>query len=211
MVRDMPRVSEAHLEARRGQILAAARACFARNGFHSTTMQDVVREAGLSVGAVYRYFPSKNELIRAIAEGAIGNITGRLDAVVVERPLPPLGTLYRTILDLVDREAGPDGALRMAVQVWGEALRDPDLADHVSQVYRKVRERFVALAARAQADGLIGRGADAEQVGAVLFGMVHGYLLQRILIGDVDRDSYAAGIAALVDRTTLTPGADPAP
>ncbi|WP_412540983.1 TetR/AcrR family transcriptional regulator [Longispora sp. K20-0274] len=204
----MPRVSAAHLEARRGQILGAARACFARNGFHSTTMQDVVREAGLSVGAVYRYFPSKNELIRAIAEGAIGQVTARLDAVVVERPLPPLSALYRSILDLVDLEAGPDGALRMAVQVWGEALRDPDLAAHVSQVYRQVRDRFVALAERAQAEGTIGGQASPAQVGAVMFGMVHGYLLQRILIGDVDRDSYSAGIAALV-REVSGPGTSP--
>ena len=64
----VPRVSEAHLAARRQQILDAARTCFLRNGFHQTSMQDVIREAGLSVGAVYRYFPSKNDLITALAE-----------------------------------------------------------------------------------------------------------------------------------------------
>ena len=63
----MPRVSEAHLAARRQQILDAARVCFTRNGFHATSMQDVIAEAGLSVGAVYRYFRSKEELVAAIA------------------------------------------------------------------------------------------------------------------------------------------------
>ncbi|HEY9407971.1 MAG TPA: helix-turn-helix domain-containing protein, partial [Jiangellaceae bacterium] len=53
----MPRVSEAHLAARRDQILQAAWTCFARDGFHATSMQDVFAEAGLSAGAVYRYFP----------------------------------------------------------------------------------------------------------------------------------------------------------
>jgi AcrR family transcriptional regulator len=55
----MPKVTEAHLEARRQQILDAALACFSRRGFHQSTMQDICQEAELSPGAVYRYFRSK--------------------------------------------------------------------------------------------------------------------------------------------------------
>lgn len=55
----MPKVSDAHLEARREQILDAAEACFSREGFHQTSMQDICREAELSPGAVYRHFSSK--------------------------------------------------------------------------------------------------------------------------------------------------------
>jgi len=62
----MPRVSEDHLTARREQILAAARRCFLRKGVHNTSMQDLIGEAGMSVGAVYRYFRSKDEIINAI-------------------------------------------------------------------------------------------------------------------------------------------------
>ena len=60
-----PKVSEQHVEARRKQILDAAFACFAREGFHQTTMQEICREAGLSPGAVYSYFNSKEEIIEA--------------------------------------------------------------------------------------------------------------------------------------------------
>jgi AcrR family transcriptional regulator len=52
--RAIPRVNQKHLEARREQILEAAIECFAHNGFHRTTMQDIMREAGLSVGAPYK-------------------------------------------------------------------------------------------------------------------------------------------------------------
>lgn len=62
----MARVSQEHLDARRRQILDGAALCFARNGFHATSMQDVLKEVDLSAGAVYRYFSGKEELIAAI-------------------------------------------------------------------------------------------------------------------------------------------------
>src|SRR4051812_18010167 len=62
----MPKMSEAHLTARRDQILVAAMERFADGGFHATGMAEVIAASGLSAGAVYRYFASKEELIRAI-------------------------------------------------------------------------------------------------------------------------------------------------
>ena len=64
----MPKVSEAHLAARRQQILDAALACFDRDGFHGASMQDIFEESGMSAGAVYRYFSSKEDIVEAIAE-----------------------------------------------------------------------------------------------------------------------------------------------
>jgi TetR/AcrR family transcriptional regulator, transcriptional repressor of aconitase len=64
----MPKVTQQYRDARRDQILSAARRCFLRDGFHATSMQDLFAEAGLSAGAVYRYFASKEDMIIAIAE-----------------------------------------------------------------------------------------------------------------------------------------------
>ena len=64
----MPKVTEAHLEARRQQRLEAAESCFSRQGFHQTTMQANCGEAGLSPGAVYRYFSSEEEISAARGE-----------------------------------------------------------------------------------------------------------------------------------------------
>ena len=52
---------------RRSEILDAAQRCFARTGFHQTSMQQVCSEAGMSAGNVYRYFPSKEAIIAGIA------------------------------------------------------------------------------------------------------------------------------------------------
>ena len=60
----MPRVSDEYMARRREEILAAAKACFAREGFHATSMRDIYRECGLSPGAVYNHFASKEEIVR---------------------------------------------------------------------------------------------------------------------------------------------------
>ncbi len=60
----MPRISAAHEQEVRDRILEAAARVFAEKGYHSSTIADVVRESGLSVGAIYTYFSGKDELIR---------------------------------------------------------------------------------------------------------------------------------------------------
>lgn len=195
----MPRVSEAHLAARRQQILDAARTCFARNGFHATSMQDVISEAGLSVGAFYRYFKSKEDLVTAIAEQVIGMVSGMLDEIRAADPPPPIEDVMRRLLQTIDPQFGPDGVFPMALQVWAESLRNPQLAEFVRGVYSKIRGHFDDIARDQQAAGRLRADADPEAVGAVLFSMVPGYALQRVLLGRPDPDTFLAGIQALLN------------
>src|SRR3954471_7288814 len=82
----MPKVLPEYLELRRQQIVDAAAACFTRRGFHLTTMQDICDEAGMSPGAVYRYFRSKEEIIEAMcARGQSQNAEAIEAAMAHER------------------------------------------------------------------------------------------------------------------------------
>src|SRR5260370_28046419 len=76
----MPKVTEAHLEARRQQILDAARTCFARKGFHQATMQELGLAAELSHGAIYRYFPGKDAIIEALCAEGLERMTAQVAA-----------------------------------------------------------------------------------------------------------------------------------
>jgi AcrR family transcriptional regulator len=196
----VPRVSEAHLAARRQQIVEAATRCFARNGFHQTSMQDVIREAGLSVGAFYRYFSSKDQLIRAIAEEKVGVIIATLEHLVRIEPPPPLHVALAELLEQVDRNLGDDGPVRIAVQVWGEAAHDPTFAELIGGIYGRIRDAAGGFAARARDAGRLPPDADPAAVAAVIVGLVQGYVIQRVLTGRVDRDVYLAGIEALIGR-----------
>jgi AcrR family transcriptional regulator len=196
-MRGVPRVSADHLTARREQILAAARICFLRNGLHSTSMQDLIREADLSVGAVYRYFKSKNEIISAIAEDVAGSMAVRLHEIAVQEPALPLVDAMSLLLDEVDAQLGPDGNFRLALQVWTEATLDPAIGPIVRERLLAVRSAFAELAKRAAERGELPPGADLDGTAAVLFGMLPGYALQRTLIGDPAKETYLAGVRAL--------------
>ncbi|MEJ7651596.1 MAG: helix-turn-helix domain-containing protein [Nakamurella sp.] len=67
----MPRVSESHLEARRRQILDAARTAFARYGFEGATVRVLEEGAGLSRGAIFHHFEDKDALFLALAEADV--------------------------------------------------------------------------------------------------------------------------------------------
>ncbi len=193
----MPRVSEAHLAARREQILDAARRRFLRNGFHNTSMQDVIAEAGLSVGAVYRYFRSKNEIIAAIAGSYATELRAVTGALAADRTLG-LDEVMERVVELVDENTGPDGVLRLAVQVWAEALRDPAVGALAEDIYVTIRGNFVQLARRAVETGELPADADPEGVGAALFSLLLGYALQRMLTGQPDLSTYRAGLRSLL-------------
>jgi AcrR family transcriptional regulator len=195
----MPRVSAEHLAARRQQILDAARRCFIRDGFHATSMQDVIAEAGLSVGAVYRYFPSKTDLIVGVAEQLATGITTPLTEIAHRRDLPLVDVLTQAAT-LVDANSGPDGALRIAVQVWSEAQRDPALAALGARMYGNVAALYTEMAKHAQDRGDLPGDCDPALVGPALAAQMLGYGVLRLLTGQPDLASYLAGMRPLVQR-----------
>lgn len=202
----MPRVSEAHRSDRRRQIVVAAAQCFARDGFHSTSMADVIAAAGLSAGAVYGYFRSKEELIAAVVEIVLGNAHAIFDELLADGAAPSPETAVTTIIDGVVSVGAVHPVLgvdvtRIAVQAWAEALRNPAIGELAGSVYRTIREQCAEVARRWQALGNLPADADPEQVGAAMLGLAQGFLLQRLLLSDTTAPYYAAGIRALLDPT----------
>ena len=194
----MPRVSAAHREQRRQQILDAARRRFARNGFHQTSMQDILGEAELSAGALYRYFRSKEEIIAAIAEEALAQVTAPISQLTAQRPLPPLDAVIEQLLTNAE-EFGfqPDGMAYIGPQVWAEALRNPQLRTLVQARFADIRGAIAGVVRAEQAAGRMPADADPDDVAGFLFGSLLGYVLQRVLAGTVDPMSYSAALAAL--------------
>ena len=122
----MPRISAARASAQRERILDAALTCFAREGFHAATMQDIVAESGLSPGAIYGYFKGKTEVVMAIASERHAMERQRMREALAAADLDT--SLVRLIEGFVLGLRDPQEKIwrRLAVQLWAESLSNPD-------------------------------------------------------------------------------------
>ncbi|MEU6714977.1 TetR/AcrR family transcriptional regulator [Nonomuraea sp. NPDC046802] len=194
----MARMPKEHLEARRRQILDAARRCFIRNGFHATSMQDVLTEAELSAGAVYRYFKSKDDIIAATAAEALAEVASAFEAEDDARP-PDLDNIVDLVLG-VERPplSGSQESAQLLVQVWSEALRSPSLGTKLKEVMTEARGVVGGLVARHQQRGLLPADVPAEHVADVLMALVDGFLVRRAVYGHADSVTFRSGMRALM-------------
>jgi AcrR family transcriptional regulator len=88
----MPRVIK-HPELRRSEILDQAFALFLSRGYDHTSLNDIIAEAGISKGAFYHYFPSKEALLAALADRFARKTLAELEDVLNDRELDPLERL----------------------------------------------------------------------------------------------------------------------
>ena len=191
----MPKVSQQHRDARREQILAAARRCFLRDGFHATSMQDLFAEAGLSSGAVYSYFASKDDVIVAIAEENMRGVTEMIHAIATQQPARPVGAVLADVMDVLHTKDTQDGLGKLTVIVWSEALRNPSLAARFTAMVTQLRANLAE--GIRQSPGHLPGDVSAHVLATTLLSLVPGYLLQLALLGPAAVDGVPDAVRAL--------------
>jgi AcrR family transcriptional regulator len=208
----MARVSQEHLDARRRQILDGAAVCFARNGFHATSMQDVLKEVDLSAGAVYRYFSGKEELIGAIVAEVLGSVRDAFEEAARRSPPPPPDELVAAVLGrtLAARESlvvdGRPAFPRLVVQVWSETLRNEELALLLAEGYGSVRATWGRIVERYQEAGMMRADVEPDHVARTMIAAVLGFITQQSLFGPAPVEVLRDGLRALTGmRDTDTP------
>lgn len=163
---DAPELPEDRDENRERLLDAAARV-FARKGYEGSKIMDIVRESGLSTGAVYGRFTSKNDLLRQA-------VVGRA-ALVAEMEV----TEGRRVVDMIfeaamdqDRPLSVNEAVRLEAYV--AARREPEVAQAIQEAQDAFRASVQPFIESAVADGTLAPDVDPE---AVLF------LLRTIQLG----------------------------
>ena len=185
----MPRVSPRHLEARRRGILAAAQRCISRNGVRGTTIRDICRAANLSPGAVYRYFPSKDEILVALATTRQRQIDSFFHHLAAGTSATDL---FRRLADLVRRLDSPEAleGLRLDLRLWSEGVDSP-----------AVRHQLVGgvetLVRRLEPGLPLALGEDPEATIRALVAMLQGVALQKALDPETDLESVALAVEKL--------------
>jgi len=195
---DMPKVTEAHLEARRMQILDAAAQCFVQKGFHHSTMQDICRHAELSPGAVYRYFRSKEEIIEAMTRERKRMVTAMIEAAKAR------GGFQRVFTELADvhfSELEDPQACALAIELWAEALRSPSIMHMVRGQMSSIREALIGIIRIAQNRGEINPALDPRAVAEIMISLFDGLLLQKVIEDDTDVWKYVGAMKAMINGT----------
>ena len=203
----MPKVTEAHNEARRQQILEAARACFSRQGFHQTSIQDICKEAGLSPGAVYRYFPSKDHIIAATCLDCQQGIVDLIEAAKSQggSPLQALDFIVDHGINMLSGESSREFTM-MNVQLWSEAMRSEEIKNALLMAtIDMLGSAFEELFSQAQEQDLVDRELDSRALAITLMGTFHGLVLHKSLDAEIDISACGDAMRAMyqgIFRTT---------
>ena len=197
----MPKVTEQHREARRDQIVDAALRCFGTRGFQRTSMADIIAESGMSAGAIYGHFDSKQQLSLAVAKRILGNrMTEFGDRVHQTGELPPPSAMLRLMMTGLTSEVRD---IALLVQLWGEGVTDPELAGMIGPIFVEVRGVMAPYLTRwaIERRRLAPDAADAwaRDIIPVFLGLGQGYIIQSALLPGFDVDGYFRGVASLLD------------
>jgi len=146
----MPKTSAAAKEARRTQILNASVRCFARRGYYETTIEDLVAETGLSRGALYFYYPSKEAIYLAISERWSCGLEAAIRAQLAP-DLSPAAILQVLIQVNGEHVQAETDACRILMEGWNLAYHMgisargwKDLAEDRPSTYRYMIRRRAA-------------------------------------------------------------------
>jgi AcrR family transcriptional regulator len=201
----MPKLSEQTRARRRQHILTSAWSCFSRNGFHATSMDEVIAASGMSSSAVYRYFRSKDELIDATTEQGLAKVQQIFMDLLAQETCPtPAQTLALLVGELDSRVENTEYDMsRIALQTWAEALRETALRDRARGLYLKTLDHIAELAGRWRDNGYLPAYADTNAVAASLFSVMHGLIVMHHLVRDIPAAELREGIYLLGNAVSL--------
>jgi AcrR family transcriptional regulator len=158
-------------------------------------MHEICAEAGLSAGALYRYFPSKNDIIAAIAEDDRLQAEAQFAAVNSGDDL--IDTLVSCARDFVTL-AAKNGDAPLVADVMAEVLRDPDLGERLKEISAPFEKRLVATIRAGQAKGEFDCSIEARRATRLILGAIDGICLRANARGETS--FVAADARALLER-----------
>jgi AcrR family transcriptional regulator len=200
----VPRITDERREARREQVLEAARACLQDHGLEAVSMEMIIARSGLSTGAVYGYFKGKDEIINAVVTEGTAAMAEDLGPVLTNPEPPPLPELVEQVLRAVvgfgrHKKGGID-RLAVSLHGWSHSQSDPQLKAATRASYSGLRKLFLEAVKRWQAAGTFDAAADPEGVAELLTSITLGFVAQRALAGSADVTAHVAALEALTQQ-----------
>jgi len=200
----MPKLKPETLAERKQHILDAALTCFARAGYHQTTMDDIVAEAGLSKGGVYVHFDSKKALFQSLLTWTMDQFAFDLDQMPSssETIVEQLKELMR---DTIESMASPhfQEMSPLFLEMWVQHLNDADVKQTAMESYAQFRGPLVQLIEAGINQGSL-RQVDALSMANILIAIPEGLMVQALVDKDsVDWRSISDTLDSLIDGLAI--------
>ncbi len=188
------KLSEQQQDDRRNRVLEGALRCFARDGFHRTTMQAIAAETRISPGALYLYFRSKEDLIVGIVER---HRDALLEDFAAAERAPDILAALREIgrRRLVEADSSE---MQLAVTIWSEAVRTPAIGTICQSLERSTRLSLRRIFELARTRGIAAATLEPDFAAEYFQTMLQGMLKRRAL-----EPGFTGAMAAGLARATL--------
>jgi AcrR family transcriptional regulator len=171
-----------HREADLAGLIQAAERAFSEHGYHGTSVRDIAREAGFSVGGVYQFFTSKDELYLRIVEEQWAYFF-RLVNEVFQAPgfVPRLEGLAEAMFRAFEERRG---FFRLFVSERGRlsAAFTGEIAARIGQHTKRLRQQLTELMKQGIAEGYL-READPDMLASAFLGMAHHCIFEALAAG----------------------------
>ncbi|MGK7222888.1 TetR/AcrR family transcriptional regulator [Kocuria flava] len=190
----MVRVSEQYRQRRRAQIVEAASGCFLEHGYEGASMHRIIAATGLSAGALYNHFPSKQELVLAAAGAALDRVLAGDGADPAGDGADPAFEPAEWLVALLERLAADPATTRLLLVTWGAAATDPALGalagEHLGRLRALVARRYGRWAVEELG---LDEAAAQEWTGMfaqAILSVLQGWVVQSCLLPGFDPEAY---------------------
>ncbi len=160
-------------------LLTAAIKQFSQQGYDRTTVEHICQDAGVSKGAFFHHFPTKQSAFMAILEGWLSGLDTQMTGMIAGARDVPQGLVEMTSLTR-DIFTAANGQLAMFLEFWTQSCRDPEVWKTTVAPYRRFTKLFASFLKKGMAEGSI-RQVDAEAGARMIVALAVGLLLQGLM------------------------------
>lgn len=178
----------------KSRVLAAARTCFAKDGFHGASMKSICKASDMSPGTLYHYFPSKEALIQEI----ILEDQSRAFARFAEEALGD-DIVGKTIDNMIAVLEEDRAQRSLVLEIMAEGMRNPVVADMLHHKYDAIIELVISHLKIGQQQGLINQNVDLNAAAGLLLSLTYGILADTNLSTTTTPDRLRLTLTAMIN------------
>jgi len=185
----------------REEILQAARACFAKQGFSGTSIKDIQNASGFSRGNLYHHFKTKEEIVQIIITQNLGRFCDRIDSILFDanEHKPTLQEIIKHLASFAEEiTKGPGRG--MAFHVWSLAMVDAEVRQIMQTYFERIRAALEKQIVLLQTQGKLPKHKNTKALSVALFGIViPGFTLQSVFMDEmsINANQYANCLSVL--------------